>query len=293
MLSSLLIHVLCLSFTSSSRTTQAGETSKKCSTALQGVTFEPETCAKRFLESVAKQLRAASELLFVPGAGSSFLAKVEREWGVDVAVAEPFSICGEAAVDAGCVTETATPIQIGPTRLFSMTTNAPISALTVYVNGTAGQEQGLGQITITPTQEQVIVNLSSSNLCDGTNPAGEFFIGFQVDGTTDPDCQDPTNGQLIRSLDLSKLTGRSMAGTWALAATNGGSLTISAITFVNCPLVKTCSRDQMKALTNFPGFRVDPSTQMAHYTEDFFDPFGRFKQVTISKSLDELFYLRK
>ena len=52
---------------------------------------------------------------------------------------------------------------------------------------------------------------------------------------------------------------------------------------INCP------RDVMKALTNIPGYRYDFGNGIVYYTEELFDKYGNFKQVTISRPVNGLY----
>lgn len=85
---------------------------------------------------------------------------------------------------------------------------------------------------------------------------------------------------------MSTFNGERTVGPWVLTGT--GDLVVLLIQLNYCQLGPfNCPRDVMKALTNIPGFRIDSG--IVYYTEDVFDAFGNFKQVTISRPIDGLY----
>lgn len=93
---------------------------------------------------------------------------------------------------------------------------------------------------------------------------------------------------MINPVDpLSTFNGEDTLGNWMLTLSDD-TIILDEITLNYCGSSgsgTSCSRDVMKALTNFPGYRYDPSTQMAYYTQEIFDQFGNFKQVTLARQV--------
>ena len=267
----------------------------KCAAELQGALFEPQTYAKDYMQKVAANFKIGSALLFSPNA-NSYINSFENEWGVTVSINDALNICGATTENTCYSTVVNDPIDPNPGEYtFSITDDIVISSLNISITGAAGGDGGLGTYTLTSPANSAVL-LSDTNICGGTSTDAAFSIGF-ADGSTETITCSP-EGQnagtvLAPTNSLSNLNGESTLGDWLLTVT-GAEVVISSITLNYCSSSSStsCSRDVMKALTNIPGFRFDSATQTVYYTEDIFDQFGNFKQVTISRPINGI-YLKK
>lgn len=263
-----------------------------CAAELQGMLFEPQTYAKDCMEKVANNFKSGSVLLFGPNA-NSYISAFEQQWGVSIVINEAQSICGPTTAGF-CGSTQFSPEVTAASYTIPVTDDIIISSFTVAVTG-ASSTGGLGQYTLTsPVAGSTPLILSSTNICDGASAQAPFSIGFADGGAASIACnaESQNAGTLLApTVPLSTLNGQSTLGDWTLAIAEV-ELPITTITLSYCSAGPSCSRDVMKALTNIPGFRFDSVAGMVYYTEDIFDAFGNFKQVTISRPIAGI-YLKK
>ncbi len=269
----------------------ARSANKKCARELQATLYEPQTYARDYLVKVATAFNTKKPFLFTSQA-DSYIQSFEQKWGVTVAVKDAFNICSRD-LGADCNSTTIAPTPLGSAvYTFNITDDVIITSLSINVTGNSGGNSGLGAYNLT-SPAGTLIQLSSTNICAGnSNGTIPFTIGFSDSSSlTDITCPAQQNEGLILTptQPLSTFNGESTQGTWTLVANNGGEIVISLITLNYCAGSGAfCPRDVMKSTIGAPGFRYDAGTQSVYYTEDVFDAFGNFKQITFSRPISGL-----
>ncbi len=257
----------------------SAQTPAKCARKLQAALYEPQIEAKNYLKKLTANLKTGSALLFTPQA-ASYLAQFEQQWGVNVTLSEAPNICKEFTPEPNCTVFTEN--QPNSQAVFEVP-ELQFTYITVTFNGTVTTNAGIGNYQlIGPGQDSIELTLNASNICYGNIAAGSFSIGFADGSTTYFNCASPNSGTVLAPDEpLSTFDGVNTEGNWTLIRQGGNAqFDIANLNFCFQPAsIMICSRDVMKALTNIPGFRIDSG--MAYYTEDIFDQFGNFKQITI------------
>lgn len=270
----------------------------KCSAELQGIVFEPQTYGKDYMSKVAANFNRGKALLFTSQA-DSYINSFQQEWGVTVSIADAPAICKVVTVNPDCSSTTAVPTQGGGvfrpiTFTFPVTDNYIISSLSVNFTGNTGGTSGTGAYSLS-SPANTVVNLNVNDCFSGTPAAASVFrLGFEDGASGQIDCADLPTEVVINPIEpLSTFNGESTSGSWILTLTQNPEATITGVTLNYCQAVPipavNCSRDKMKALTNIPGYRYDSVTQTVYWTEDVFDAFGNFKQVTFSRPINNIY----
>ena len=263
----------------------------KCAAELQGALFEPQTYAKDYMQKVAANFKIGSALLFSPNA-NSYINSFENEWGVTISVSEASNICGGRV--GSCQSSFQSFDQVEDEYEITINEDFIFDTITVEVSGNYQTDStGFAGFTlINPAGDELSL---SDYLCASTSYAASttFSITF-ADGGGVLNCAelDSTTSPLAPTQPLSTFSGQNILGTWGLRVDASPDILFTGLRLTFCQLSNVCSRDVMKALTNIPGYRFDSTAGMVYYTEDIFDAFGNFKQVTISRPIDGI-YLKK
>lgn len=269
--------------------------SEKCTNELGGIVYEPQTYAREYLTKVAANFNLGRDALFTPQA-DSFIQSFEQEWGVSIQVLDADSICLTNTV-TNCSTAFFSPdkaLTEVPFVPIPVENNVTISSIVVNAGGIVINVAGLGSYNLTSPSGTTIV-LSADNICSSQSSSGNFSLVFTDDAPSLYNCATQSSGIILAPTQpLSTFVGEYSGGNWLLYfdLPDGASLEEVSIDYCQSISKTTCTRDAMKALTNIPGYRYDSGTQMAYYTEEVFDAFGNFKQVTISRAINGL-YLKK
>ncbi len=260
----------------------------KCATELQEILFEPQSYAKEYMTKVAANFNLGKALLFTPQS-DSYIQTFEQEWGVTIELFDASNICVNNSQSV-CSAVQQEFNYVATVYNITIPEAYILSSLQISFTGTVTSNAGIGNYTLTSPAGTTVI-LSNQNLCESSN-LGTFEIGFADDATGQFICDSPNEGAIISPTEpLSTFNGESTLGIWALNLSALSENLVNIVTFTYCQTNTntTCPRDAMKALTNLPGFRYDSGSQTVYYTEDIFDDFGNFKQVTISRPVNGIF----
>ncbi len=269
--------------------------SEKCTNELGGIVYEPQTYAREYMTKVAANFNLGRAALFTPQA-DSYISSFEQDWGVTIQVLDADSICLTNIV-TNCSTALSEPLKSlltsDPELYIPIGNNVTISSISISIEGQVPGSGGFGTYNLT-SPSGTVVELSATPICVGESIDDYFNLIFTDDAPSTYDCATQNSSIILAPTQpLSIFAGEYSGGFWNLTSSIvEGSLYSAQITYCQSSSDITCSRDAMKALTNIPGYRYDSGSQMVYYTEDVFDAFGNFRQVTISRPINGL-YLKK